>query len=72
MLILSIPKYLDELLENGGLTAVASLGELGRVVVMTVNSAVVFVVTILSTKHGWTYGTGEMLNVIFSVQGCDV
>lgn len=46
MLVLSIAVDLDELLEDGGLAAIAALSKLGRVVVVAVNAAFVFVVAV--------------------------
>jgi hypothetical protein len=67
MLILPIPKYLNELFQYRCLTPVAALCEFGRVMIVTVDAAFVFVVTILRPKHGGTYRAGEMFNVVFSV-----
>lgn len=39
---------------------------------MTVHFILMFVVTILGSKDGWTHGTGKMLYVIFSIQGGNV
>lgn len=50
VLVLAIAEDLDKLFQNSGLTAVAALGELGRVVEVTVHLALVFVVGILSTE----------------------
>lgn len=54
------------------MAAIASLSELGRVVVMAVYLALVLVITVLSSKDGRADGAGEMLNVIFVVQSRDV
>jgi hypothetical protein len=72
MLVLPISVYLDELLQDGSLTAIATLGEFGRVVIMTVHTALVLVVAVRSPKNGWAHGTREMLNVILSVQSGNV
>jgi hypothetical protein len=44
VLILAIAEYFDKLLENGSMTAVASLSKSRRVVVMTVNVTFVLIV----------------------------
>jgi len=44
MLVDTISEDLDELLKNRGMTAIALLRELGRVVVVAVDATLVFVV----------------------------
>jgi hypothetical protein len=44
VLIDSIAKDFDELLQDGGLTAVTALREFGRIVVVAVDAAFMFVV----------------------------
>lgn len=68
VLVLPIPVYLYELLENRRLTATTSLGELGRVMIMTVHATLVLVIAVRGAKDGGTYGTREMFNVVFTVQ----
>ena len=72
VLILPIPEYLDELLQNGCLATVAFRGKLGRVMIVTVNFAAVLVVRVLGTKHRRADATGKVLNVVFAVERCDV
>ena len=72
MLVLSVTKYLDELLQDGSLTTIAALRKLCRVVVMAVDFAFVFVVAILSTKNCWANGAGEVFDVVFALEGGDV
>jgi len=67
MLVLSISEDLDELLQNRCLTAVTPLGKFGGVVVVTVDAALVFVVTVRGAENGRTHGTGKVLNVVFPV-----
>ena len=50
MLILAVAKDLDELFEDGSLATVAALGELGRVVVVTIHIAIMLVIAVLSPK----------------------
>lgn len=54
MLILSISEDLDKLLKNCRLTSVALLSELGGVVIVTVDLAIVFVVAVLRAKDSRT------------------
>lgn len=72
MLVLAIAEDFDELFEDRGVTPVTPLGESGRIVIMTVYISFMFVVGVLSTKDCWTDGAGEMLNMIFAIEGCDV
>lgn len=72
MLILAVPEYLDELLEDGCLATVATLRELGGIVVMTINLAFMFVVAVFGTEDGRAYRTGKMFDVIFPFQRSDV
>ncbi len=72
MLILSISKNLDELLQNGSLAAVASLSELSRIVVVAVHLSFMFVVAILSPKHCRADRTGEVLDMVLALKRRDV
>jgi hypothetical protein len=67
VLVLTVAVDLDELLQDCGLTAVALLGELGRVVVVAVNAAVMLVVTVLGAEDGLAEGAGEMVDVVLAV-----
>jgi hypothetical protein len=67
MLVLAITEDLDKLLENCGMTSMATLSELSRVMEMTVDLAIMFVVRVLSAEYRWTHRAGEMLNVIFAI-----
>jgi hypothetical protein len=55
MLVLPISENLDKLLENCGVTSVATLRKLSGVVEMAVDFALVFVVGVLGAKHSWTH-----------------
>ena len=55
MLILAIAEDLDKLLENGGMTAMATLCKLGRVVKMAVDLALMFIVGVLGTEDRWAH-----------------
>lgn len=72
MLILSISEDLDKLLKNCRLTSVALLSELGGVMIMAVDLSIVLIVAVLSTEHGRTERTGKMVDVILSLERCDV
>lgn len=72
MLILSISKDLHELLEDCGLTTVASLSKLCRIVIMAVDFIVMLIVAVLRSKNSRTNGACEMLDVIFSIEGRNV
>jgi hypothetical protein len=72
VLIHAVPEDLHELFENGGLTAIALLRKLGRVVVVAVDAAVVLVVGVRGAKHRRANTAREVLDVIFAIEGCDV
>ena len=62
-----VPVDLDELLEDGAVATYAFGSESRRIMKVTVNVAVVFVVGILGTEQGWADGTRKMFHVIFPV-----
>src|SRR3569833_3137639 len=68
----AVPEDLDKLLEDGGLAAIAPLCELGRIVVVAVYLAVMLVIAVLSTEHGVAEGAGEVVDMIFALEGSDV
>ena len=72
VLVLAVPEDLDELLEDGSMAAAAALGELGGVVVMAVDMAIVFVIAVLGAKHGRAQGASEVVDVILAFEGGDV
>src|SRR3569833_57374 len=72
VLVLAVPEDLDNLLEDGGLAAIAPLCELGRIVVVAVYLAVMLVIAVLSTEHGVAEGAGEVVDMIFALEGSDV
>lgn len=72
MLILAVAEYLYKLLEDCCLTTIASLSELGRIVIVAEDLVIVLIVTILSSKYRWTYRTGKMVDMVFSVEGSNV
>ena len=67
VLVYAIPEDFDELLQNSCLTAGASLRELGRVVVVTVDFSSVLIVAILCAEDRRTDGASKMLDVVLSV-----
>jgi hypothetical protein len=72
VLVLTVAEDLDKLFEDGGLTPTAALGELGGVVVVAVNVAIVLVIAILGAEHGRAQGAGKVVNVILTLEGRDV
>lgn len=72
VLVLTVPEDLDELLKNGGLAAIAALRELGGIVIVAVHLAVVLVVAVLGAEYGGAQGAGEVIDVVFALEGCDV
>jgi len=67
MLVLPIPEYLHELLENRSLASITSLRKLGRVMKVTEDLPVMFVVAVLRAKDCRTHRAGEMVDVVFSI-----
>lgn len=63
---------LDELFENGGLTAIALLSKLSRVMVVTVYFPIVLVIRVLGAKNCRTDTAGKMLDMVFTVECCNV
>ena len=55
MLVLAISENLNELFQNCSVTSIASLCELGRIMVMAVDFALVLVVAVLCSEHSRTY-----------------
>lgn len=72
MLVLPVAEDFDELLQDGCLTAIAALGEFGRVVVVAIYTALVLVVAVRRAEYGGTYGAGEVLDVVLAFQRSDV
>lgn len=72
VLILAIAENLDKLLQDGGVTAVASLSKLGGIMEMAVYLALMLVIGILGAEYRGTYGASKMLDVVLAVQGRDV
>lgn len=67
MLVLAVAEDFDELFEDRRVTAVTPLSESGRIVIVTIYIAFMFVVGVLSTKDCRTDGACEMFNVIFAI-----
>lgn len=72
VLVHAIPEYLDELFQNGGLTAIALLRELSGVVIMAVDVAFVLIVRILRAEDGRTDTAREVFDMILAIQCGDV
>ena len=67
MLILSVPKYFDELLQYCGLAPITPLRELCRIVIVAIYLALMFVVAVLSAEYCRTDRAGEMFDVVFTI-----
>ena len=72
MLVLSVSKDFDKLLQYRRLTSVASLSELGGVVIMAVHLPFVLVIAVLSSEDSRAYGACEMFDVVFPLQCSNV
>ena len=72
VLVLTVAVDLDELLQDRGSTSSTLCSVAERVVVVTVNHAVVLVVRVLGTKDRWADRACEVLNMIFVVECRDV
>jgi len=72
MLVLAVSIDLDKLLEDSGPAASALGGVTERVVVMTIDLAIVFIVRVLWSKDSRADRTGEVFDVVLVVQGGDV
>lgn len=65
--ILAVAVNLDKLLENGGPASCTLDRIVDRVMIVTVDLAIVFIVGIFGSKDGWTDGTCKVLDVILVV-----
>ena len=72
MLIHAISEDLHKLLQNRRLTPVALLRKLGRIMIVAVDIPFVLVIRVLSAEDGGTDAAGEVLDVVFAVEGGDV
>jgi len=72
MLVLTVAENLDKLFQDSSLTAVTALSELGRVVEMTVDLALMFVIRVLGTKDSRADRTCEVFDMVFAFQCRDV
>jgi len=72
MLIDTIPENLHKLLQDSCLATIALLRKPRTVMVMTVHAPLVLVVAVLRPEDGGTDAAGEVLDVVFAVQGGDV
>ena len=72
MLVLTVPKDLHKLLQNGHLASVAALCELCRVVVVAINVAVMLIIAVLRSKYCVAQRAGKVVDMVFSVEGGDV
>jgi hypothetical protein len=67
MLIMAIAEDLDELFEDCGVTAITSLCKLSRVVIMTIDIALVLIVRVLSPEHGRADKAGEVFDMVLAI-----
>ena len=72
MLILAVPEDLDKLLKYGGLAAVTSLSKGCRVVIMTIDVAFVLIIAVLCSEDCRAYRACKVLDMVFTLQSCDV
>lgn len=72
VLVLPISEYLHKLLQNSRLTPITPLSELCRVMVVTVDLAIVLVVTILGAKYRRAHRAREVVDMVFLVQRRDI
>jgi hypothetical protein len=72
VLVLAVSKNLHKLLQNSSLTTAALLGELGRVMIMAIHVAVVLIVAVLGAKDGVAKRAGEVIDMVFPIQRCNV
>lgn len=68
MLVLAIAKYLDKLFKDGSLATATPLGELGGVMVVAVNLAIMLVITVLGAEYGWAKRACEVIDMILAVK----
>ena len=67
MLVFTISINFDELFQNSRLAPVAALCKPCRVVVVAIYIPTVLVVAVLGAESGWTHRTGEVVDMVFSV-----
>lgn len=70
--VLAVTINLDKLLQDRRPTSCTLDGVVERIVIVTVDLAIMFVIGVLGTKDCWAYRTCEVLNVIFVVQRRDI
>jgi hypothetical protein len=72
VLILAVSIDLDKLLEDSRPAASALGGVTERVVIMTIDPAIMFIVRVLGSKDGRADRAGKMFDVVLVLQGGDV
>ena len=72
MLDATVAEDLDELLEDGGPTAIAFLSEPCAVVIVAVDRSFMFVVGVGGAEDGRADGAGEVFDVVLAVESGDV
>lgn len=68
MLILPIPEDFNKLLQDGNLTPITALRELGGVMVMTIHVTIMLIITVLSAENGVAEGACEVVDMVLAVQ----
>lgn len=72
MLVLTVAEYLDELLENCCLAAIAALSELRRVVIMAIYVAIMLIVAVLRPENRGAECAREVVDMVFAIESCNV
>lgn len=72
MLVHAVSEDFHKLLQDGRLTSIAFLGELGGVVVVAIDTPLMLIIRVLGTKDRRADGAREMLNVVLAIQSCYV
>jgi hypothetical protein len=71
-LIVTVPKYLNKLLEDGGLAPGTNFRKHCGVMEMTVNVIIVFVIANLISESGWTERASEVFQVVLAPKRCGI
>ena len=62
----------NKLLQDSSFTSSTTNSKLDRIMIVAIDLVFMLIVRIVRTENSWANGAGEMLNVIFSVKGCNV
>ena len=72
VLVLTVPEDFYKLFQNRGLATVTSLRKSCRVVIVTVDIALVLVIAVLGAKNSRADGTGKVFDVVFPIESSNV